>query len=82
VPGAPVGRNELMSRLLRDGVPTRRGVMAIHEEAAYPGGGDDLPHTEAVTRETMMLPLFPELTHEQQDYVIDRLTAHVTAMAA
>ena len=36
-PDAPVERNELMRRLLHDGVPTRRGVMAIHEEPAYAG---------------------------------------------
>ena len=35
--GAPIERNELMRRLLPDGVPTRRGVMAIHEERAYAG---------------------------------------------
>lgn len=30
----------------------------------------------------MMLPLFPGLTEEQQDYVVDRLTAHTVALAA
>jgi perosamine synthetase len=34
-PGAPVGRDELMERLLGDGIVTRRGVMAIHLEEAY-----------------------------------------------
>ena len=29
-----------------------------------------------------MLPLFPDLTFEQQDYVIERLAAHVVAQAA
>ena len=29
-----------------------------------------------------MLPLFPGLTEEQQDYVIDRARAHVMALAA
>jgi dTDP-4-amino-4,6-dideoxygalactose transaminase len=29
-----------------------------------------------------MLPLFPGLTDEQQDYVIERLDAHVVALAA
>jgi perosamine synthetase len=82
VPGAPIGRNELMEVLLRDGIPTRRGVMAIHEEPAYRGVGGHLPHTEAVTRETMMLPLFPELSNEQQDYIVERLATHVTALAA
>jgi hypothetical protein len=29
-----------------------------------------------------MLPLFPDLTFEQQDYVIARLADHVVAQAA
>ena len=29
-----------------------------------------------------MLPLFPGLTDEQQDYVIDRLADHVIPLAA
>ena len=37
LPGAPVQRTELMELLLAEGVPTRRGVMAIHHEGAYPG---------------------------------------------
>jgi perosamine synthetase len=81
-PNAPIGRTELMGRLLRDGIATRRGVMAIHEEAAYAGPSADLPHTEAATRETLMLPLFPDLTEEQQDYVIERIEAHTMARAA
>ena len=71
--GSPVGRDELMRRLLRDGVATRRGVMAIHEEAPYAGSGDGLPHTVAASRETMMLPLFPGLEEQQQDHVIERV---------
>jgi perosamine synthetase len=86
-PDAPIGRTELMRRLLRDGIATRRGVMAIHEEAAYTdratvGGRVQLPHTEAATRETLMLPLYPDLSEEQQDYVLDRLAACVLALAA
>jgi perosamine synthetase len=81
-PHAPIGRNELMRRLLHDGIATRRGVMAIHHEAAYAASIVDLPHTDAATRDSLMLPLFPGLTDEQQDYVVDRLATHVTAMAA
>ena len=33
---APIERNELMRRLLLDGVPTRRGVMAIHARRRTP----------------------------------------------
>jgi perosamine synthetase len=79
---APVDRNELMRRLLHDGVPTRRGVMAIHEEPAYAGVAVQLPHTEAATRESLMLPLFAGLTDEQQDHVIESLATHVAAVAA
>ncbi len=81
-PRSPVGRTELMERLLADGIPTRRGVMAIHQEAAYAGSGVDLPHTDAAARDVLMLPLFPDLTFEEQDYVIDRLGAHAIAQAA
>jgi perosamine synthetase len=79
---AAVGRTELMRRLLGDGIPTRRGVMAIHEEASYPGPHFGLEHTEAAARDVLMLPLFPDLSEEQQDYVLDRLIAHAVSLAA
>jgi perosamine synthetase len=82
LPDAPVDRTELMRALLRDGVATRRGVMAIHEERAYSGMTADLPHTEAATRDALMLPLFPGMTDEQQDYVVDRLGARLTTAVA
>lgn len=83
LPGAPIGRTELMRALLHDGIATRRGVMAIHEEAAYPEPlRIPLPHTEAAARDVVMLPLFPGLTEEQQEYVIDRVATHVVALAA
>ncbi len=86
-PGAPLERTELMRRLLQDGIATRRGVMAIHEEASYaddrpPPPTLDLPHTEAAARETLMLPLFPDLSEEEQDYVMERLAACMLALAA
>jgi len=81
-PCSPVGRTELMRRLLRDGVPTRRGVMAIHEETAYAGASAGLPHSEAAAREVIMLPLFPDMTDQQQDYVLERLAVHSPATAA
>jgi dTDP-4-amino-4,6-dideoxygalactose transaminase len=71
-----------MQRLLDDGIMTRRGVMAIHEELAFAAPCAGLPHTEAAARDVLMLPLFPDLSFEQQDYVIDRLAAHVFAQAA
>jgi dTDP-4-amino-4,6-dideoxygalactose transaminase len=77
-----LSRTELMRRLLADGIPTRRGVMAIHREGAYAGAAGELPHTDAAARDVLMLPLFPDLTFEEQDYVIARLAEHVVAQAA
>ena len=82
-PQAGVSRSELMSRLLADGVATRRGVMAIHMEGAYEGTATQpLPHTEEATMNTLMLPLFPDLTEAQQDYVVERLASYVIRLAA
>jgi perosamine synthetase len=81
-PGAPVGQGELMGLLLGDGIATRRGVMATHLEPAYAAEGLELPHTEAASRETVMLPLFPGLTDAEQDRVIERLSGYMLARAA
>jgi perosamine synthetase len=79
---APVGAEELMRRLLRDGIATRRGIMAIHLEQSYDEAGADLPHTEAAAQDVVLLPLFPGLTEEAQDYVVGRLAEHAIAEAA
>ena len=79
---APVDRSELMRQMLADGVATRRGVMAIHEERAYAAVATDLPDTEAATRSSLMLPLFPSMSDEEQDHVIESLATHLAAVAA
>ncbi len=58
--------------------------MAIHLEAAYAGSprGSLAAHRGGRRARSIMLPLFPGLTDEQQDYVIDRLATHVVALAA
>ncbi len=81
-PDAPVDRTELMRLLLLDGVPTRRGVMAIHREASYADAAVSLPHTDAASERSMMLPLFAGLTDEQQDKVIACLSTHMAAVVA
>ena len=79
---SPVDRTELMRLLLADGIPTRRGVMAIHHERSYPGPHRALPHTDAAAAEVVMLPLFADMTFEQQDHVLARIAAHTLALAA
>jgi dTDP-4-amino-4,6-dideoxygalactose transaminase len=74
----------MMRRLMAEGIATRRGVMASHEEGAYGDRrfGAPLEHTEAAARDALMLPLFPGLTDQQQDYVIERIATHAVSQAA
>jgi dTDP-4-amino-4,6-dideoxygalactose transaminase len=76
-----MGAQELMRRMLADGIATRRGIMAIHLEGAYSDVGTELPHTEAAAQDVVLLPLFPGLSDEAQDHVISRL-AHYGVRAA
>jgi perosamine synthetase len=74
-PEAGVSAADLMDALLREGVATRRGIMAIHHEASYANCAGPLPHTDAAARDFVLLPLFPGLADEQQDHVVDRVGA-------
>ncbi|KJK45737.1 glutamine--scyllo-inositol aminotransferase [Lentzea aerocolonigenes] len=70
----PVDRNEVLNRLAAKGVSARRGIMASHLEPAYAGHPHvALPVTERLTSRTLILPLFHELTAEEQDQVVDAL---------
>ncbi len=71
----PLEREELMIRLLRRGIATRRGIMASHLERTYTSryGAVSLPVTEEVARTTMLLPLYATMTEDEQAYVIDAL---------
>jgi len=79
-PEAGLSAGELMNALLRDGVATRRGIMAIHLERSYEGTAGPLPHTEAAARDFVLLPLFPGLTEDQQDFVVARVAEHTGAV--
>jgi perosamine synthetase len=62
-----------MQELLDRGISSRRGIMAIHREAPYRNEKWDvgLPVTNLVTDTAVILPLFYEMTEDEQDYVIE-----------
>ncbi|QCW52504.1 DegT/DnrJ/EryC1/StrS family aminotransferase [Nocardioides dongxiaopingii] len=72
-------RDGLLVRLADAGVSARRGIMAAHRQPAHadaavtPGG---LPVTERLTDRTLVLPLFHEMTDDEQARVVDVLVAH------
>ena len=71
---ASIDRNALMYRLLQKGIATRRGIMAIHREACFrEHAGSRLPNTERITDKTLLLPLYPGLSDEEQAFIIDSL---------
>jgi len=71
--GSRVTRDELMQRLLDQGIATRRGVMAAHREPAYRGQRRrvSLPATDEADRSAIVLPLYHSMTAAEQDRVIE-----------
>jgi perosamine synthetase len=65
----------VMQRMLDAGVSTRRGIMCSHREAAYEGVGQRqvLPNSEDAQDHCILLPLFPQMTDEDQRRVGDTL---------
>jgi perosamine synthetase len=74
---SPVSRDQLMQDLLDRGVVTRRGIMAIHREAPFQSAQWDalLPETNAATDNTIVLPLFHQMTDAEQDHVIESIAS-------
>ncbi|MGQ0824469.1 MAG: DegT/DnrJ/EryC1/StrS family aminotransferase [Actinomycetota bacterium] len=70
-PGAPVTRDELMHELLERGVASRPGVMSVHRQLAYRERFADvsLPESEAASRDTVILPLYPQMTAAEFEMV-------------
>ena len=71
----------IMQDLLDAGIATRRGVMNAHREAAYPSGtwraGGSLRESETAQDTAIALPLFHDLTNDDQDRVVARLAEAV-----
>lgn len=69
----------VMQTLLDQGIATRRGVMCAHREPAYPEGSwfapAPLKNSEAAEDDTILLPLFPEMTDADQETVARALIA-------
>ena len=69
--GFPVGRDELLRRMLAAGIASRRGIMAAHLEPAFAGHPHvPLPVTERLTRRSLLLPLYHTMTEAEQDRVV------------
>lgn len=70
--GYPTDRDGLLEALASADISARRGIMATHRQPPYreltPEGG--LPVTERLNDATLILPVFHQLSEEDQDRVI------------
>ena len=67
---APLERDELLRFLLRHGVAAKPGVMTAHREPAYRDEDWSLPLSERASDRSLLLPLFPDLSTDDQDRVV------------
>jgi dTDP-4-amino-4,6-dideoxygalactose transaminase len=85
-------QREVMQLMLDAGVSTRRGVMCAHAEPAYArepwhSAPDHMPETdlrysEEATRRAVILPLYPQMTDEEQDHVVRALREAIETVRA
>lgn len=65
---------DVLTGLSTRGISARRGIMATHLEPAYAGVKADLPVTEHLTKRSLILPLFHQMTEAEQDSIVTGLT--------
>ena len=72
---AHTNQRNVMQAMLDSGISTRRGIMCSHREAAYENSSlrKPLMHSEHAQDECILLPLFPQMTSEQQEQVATAL---------
>jgi len=79
----PVDQRRVMQQMLDDGVSTRRGVMNAHREPAYPPGSwraaGSLARGERAQDTVLVLPLYHQMTGDEQQRVVESLRRAVTA---
>ena len=70
-------RNRVMAELEEKGIATRQGTHAVHTLNYYKGKYDiddgDFLNSLAADKLSMTLPLYPQMTDEEQEYVIKQI---------
>ena len=74
-----VDQKTVMQNLLDQGIATRRGIMCSHREAPYAGGHQrhDLRQSERARDQTILLPLYAQMSEDDQIHVATALRAEL-----
>jgi len=70
---APVKRDDLVLELSERNIGTGFHYLPVHTATAYSDFYRELPVTETVGQQVISLPLYPDLTDAQQDYVAEQI---------
>jgi perosamine synthetase len=71
---SPITRNELMQQLLDHGIASRRGIMNAHRQTAYKYLTNiNLPISEDLQDNSILLPLFVPMKEDEVSFVVDTL---------
>lgn len=78
--GAGIDQKEIMQSMLDRGIATRRGIMCTHREPAYREKepwrfAGPLNESELAQDRGVILPLYPQMTDDEQDTVVSALSA-------
>jgi len=76
-------QRHIMQAMLDQKIATRRGIMCSHREPAYPAGSwraaGTLSESERAQEECVLLPLFHQLTSDEQQFIASELRSALTA---
>ena len=76
-----VDRDAFRAALHERGVQTSLHYPPVHRFAIYADAGAQAPLTDAYAARAVTLPMYAHMTHEQQDLVVDAVTAAAPAAA-
>jgi dTDP-4-amino-4,6-dideoxygalactose transaminase len=80
---SPISRNELIEYFLENQIASKRGIMLAHREKPYLSEGPfSLPVSEDMTDNSLLIPLFSQMSIDDAAEVINRLRQAVSGESA